>query len=85
MGKASPPVIDRVEIPADKTVVIAPAFKLVLWVVVGLSLLSYGASICLALFAPPTDQTKNLIEAGSTIYKMGCGAVIGLIGGKALP
>lgn len=85
MTKNSPPSAETVEVAEEKTLTIAPAFKLVLWLVVGLSVLSFGASILLALFAPPTDQTKNLIETGSTIFKMGCGAIIGLLGGKVLP
>ena len=85
MPEDSPPSIETVELSAEKTLSIAPAFKLVLWIVVGLSILSFVASILLAVFAPPSDQTKNLIETGSTIFKMGCGAIIGLLGGKALP
>jgi hypothetical protein len=81
---ASSPV-DTVKITGEKTVSIAPAFKLVLFIVLGLSVASYLGSLLLALFAVPTDQTKNLIETGSTIYKIGCGAIIGLLGGKVLP
>lgn len=85
MTEKAPLPIDTIEIPGEKTLTIAPAFKLVLWIVVGLSLLSFLASILLAVFATPTDQTSNLIETGSTIFKMGCGAIIGLLGGKVLP
>lgn len=83
-GERLPPV-NTIEIAADRTVTIAPAFKLVLLIVLALSVLSYVGSVLLALLAPPTDQTNNLIEAGSTIYKIGCGAIIGLLGGKVLP
>jgi hypothetical protein len=93
MSEQSPPSSDTVEVRAEntievraeKTVTIAPAFKLVLFIVLGLSVTSYVGSVLLALFATPTDQTNNLIEAGSTIYKIGCGAIIGLLGGKVLP
>ncbi len=77
--------VDTVEVRAVKSVTIAPAFKLVLFIVLGLSVLSYVGSVLLAVLAKPTDQTNNLIEAGSTIYKIGCGAIIGLLGGKVLP
>mgnify|MGYP006951273415 CR=1 FL=1 len=73
-----------VKLTAEKSVGVAPAFKLVLFTVVGLTFVSYLGSILL-LFAPHTDDTKSLIEAGSTIYKVGCGAIIGLLSGKVLP
>jgi hypothetical protein len=81
---ASSPV-HTVKLTAEKTVSIAPAFKLVLFTVLGLTFASYIGSMLLVLLAPHTDETKSLIEAGSTIYKVGCGAIIGLLGGKVLP
>lgn len=68
-----------------KDLPIAPAFKLVLFVVIALTLISFAASILLAIYAPQTDEVKKLIEASSTMYKAGFGAVIGLLGGKVLP
>lgn len=64
---------------------IAPTFKLVLFVAVGLTILSLSASIFLAMVATPSEDVKRLIETCSTTYKLGFGAIIGLIGGKALP
>jgi hypothetical protein len=85
MSQEPLPPVNTIEIAADRIVTIAPAFKLVLFIVLALSVLSYVGSVLLALLAHPTDQTNNLIEAGSTIYKIGCGAIIGLLGGKVLP
>lgn len=66
-------------------VTVSPTFKLVLFIALGLTLLSLLTSILLAIIATPSEDTKRLIETCSTTYKMGFGAIIGLIGGKALP
>ena len=68
-----------------KKLSVAPAFKLVLFVVIALTLVSLAASILLALSAPQTDEVKKLIDACSTMYKAGFGAILGLLGGKVLP
>jgi hypothetical protein len=57
----------------------------VLFVAVGLTLVSYVGSILLAVLPTQTEEIKRLIETGSTTYKMGFGAIIGLLGGKVLP
>lgn len=65
-------------------VVFTPAFALVFFTVLGLTILSLVASMVLVLREKQTDQIKNLAETTSTTYKMGFAAIIGLIGGKAL-
>ncbi len=67
------------------TVEMSPAFKLIFFSVLGLTILSLAACIALAISARQTDAIKNLIETTSTTWKMGFGAIIGLLGGKALP
>jgi hypothetical protein len=52
--------------------------------VTGLTVLSLLVCILLALLAPKSEQINALIETCSTTYKMGFGALVGLVGGKAL-
>ncbi len=77
------------QIPSDKPLV-SPGFKLILGTVAGLTVLSLVVSIGLGIFISRqpkrTDLTdlKNLVETCSTTFKMGFGAIVGLIGGKAI-
>jgi hypothetical protein len=66
------------------TLTLTPAFKKVFNTVLGLTILSLGVSLVLALWPGQSDDVKRLIETCSTTFKMGFGAVVGLIGGKAL-
>ncbi|HWE35668.1 MAG TPA: hypothetical protein VG406_03785 [Isosphaeraceae bacterium] len=61
-----------------------PAFRLVFFSVLGLTLLSLAASVYLVLREKQTDEIKRLAETCSTTWKLGFGAIGGLIGGKAL-
>ena len=65
-------------------ITLSPAFKLVVAIVTGLTVLSLAVSIFLALYQQKSDQINSLIETCSTTYKLGFGALVGLIGGKAL-
>ncbi len=66
-------------------VILRPTVKLVFLSVLALTILSLAVSISLAVMFPsPSDQIRGLIEMCSTTYKMGFGAVVGLIGGKAI-
>jgi hypothetical protein len=66
--------------PIDLT----PAFKLIFLSVLALTFLSYVGSLFLAVFdaSHPTENVKQLIDTFSTTWKLGFGAIIGLIGGK---
>jgi hypothetical protein len=70
----------------SRVVTLNPAFKLVFCSVLGLTVLSLGVSVYFALAydSPPSEEVKRLIETCSTTWKMGFGAIVGLIGGKAL-
>jgi uncharacterized membrane protein YczE len=70
----------------NKLTTLTPAFKLVFCSVLGLTVLSLGVSVYLAIaYSPaPSEEIKRLIETCSTTWKMGFGAIVGLIGGKAL-
>jgi hypothetical protein len=70
--------------PAPPKTPLTPAFKLVISIVTGLTVLSLAVSISLALYHQKSDQINALIETCSTTYKLGFGALVGLIGGKAL-
>jgi hypothetical protein len=51
-----------------------------------LTILSLVVAFVLALNVPePSGTVERLIETCSTTWKMGFGAVIGLLGGKVLP
>ncbi len=65
---------------------IDPQFKWVLIAVVGLTVLSLLAAIFLALVPdnPGSDQVAAVIKTCTTVFNAGVGAVIGLLGGKAL-
>ncbi len=63
---------------------LTPAFLLVFATVVLLTLVSLGVSVYLALRPDPSEEVKRLIETCSTTWKLGFGAIVGLIGGKAL-
>ncbi len=71
--------------PSNQTTVVklTPAFKLAFGSVLVLTVGSLVAAIFLSLADEPNDQQKLLIETCSTCWKMGFGAIVGLIGGKA--
>lgn len=49
-----------------------------------LTVLALLLNVLLAVFGSDSDQVKAAAETCSTTYKMGFGAIVGLIGGKAL-
>jgi len=64
---------------------LTPSFKLVFISVLVVSVLCLGINVVLALNVPnPSVEVKQLIETCSTAFKLGFGAIVGLIGGKAL-
>jgi fucose permease len=63
---------------------LTPAFKLVFLSVLGLTILSLAVSVLLTLNPSPSEEVRRLIETCSTTFKMGFGAMVGLIAGKKL-
>jgi hypothetical protein len=61
----------------------APHFKLIFCTVVAMTVLALVLNVLLAIFCRDSDQVKAVAETCSTTYKMGFGAIVGLIGGKA--
>jgi hypothetical protein len=48
-----------------------------------MTVLALVVNVLLSLFCGYTDQVRAAAETCSTTYKMGFGAIVGLIGGKA--
>jgi hypothetical protein len=71
---------------AERVLTVAPHFKLVFLAVLCLTVISLITSIALTIaYDPhPSDEIKRLIDTCSTTWKMGFGAIVGLLGGKAL-
>jgi len=63
---------------------ISSRFKLTFITVLILTLLSAGIVLYLASFPNLTEEQKRLIETFSSSWKMGFGAIVGLIGGKTI-
>jgi len=70
---------------AVATLSVTPTFKMIFLSVLSLTILSFVATIALAVFVNnPSTAVQGAIETCSTTFKMGFGAIVGLIGGKAL-
>ena len=59
-------------------------FRYVFVAVAVLSVLSLGLAFLLADLTEPTRAQEQLLETCSTCWKMGFGAIVGMIGGKAV-
>lgn len=79
---------DSVDLPPVATLTLTPLFKLIFLSVLGLTVLSLavsiGANVYLSQLEEPSEDLRRLIETCSTTYKLGFGAIIGLVSGKAL-
>ncbi len=66
-------------------ITLTPAFKLTLLSCISLSLVSLFASVFVIAFFPELpEDAKRFIGVFSDTWKLGFGAVIGLLGGKVL-
>lgn len=82
---ATPPPPPPPTRPRIKQFFLDPKFKWSLICVAAFTFIALVANIALAVFvANPSDEVKVLIDTVSTTYKMGFGALVGLVGGKAL-
>lgn len=63
---------------------LTPAFKWVFLSVITLTLLSLAVSVYLVNSMNASEDARRLIETCSTTYKLGFGAIVGLVGGKAI-
>jgi len=71
-------------VPENNNSDLTPRFKLIFRTVTALTVLSLTLSVILAAFGGDSEQMQSAIEACSTTYKMGFGAIVGLIGGKVM-
>lgn len=62
---------------------LSPAFKIVLLLVIVFTILSFVGSVALT-FARESDTTKQVLEMTLTTFKLGFGALVGLLGGKTI-
>ncbi len=61
----------------------SPHFTLIFTTVATLTVVALLLNVLLALSGSDTDQVKAAAETCSTTYKMGFGAIVGLVGSKA--
>ncbi|MFE5398648.1 hypothetical protein ACFQ9U_29330 [Streptomyces sp. NPDC056568] len=59
-----------------------PRFKLIFSTVAALTVLALILNVLLATLGNDSEQVRATAEACSTTYKMGFGAIVGLIGGR---
>jgi hypothetical protein len=64
-----------------------PTFKFVFLSALFLTILSLAVAVYLVTLPleSQSEEVKRLAETCSTTWKIGFGAIVGLIGGKALP
>lgn len=70
--------------PPVATVTLTPVFKLVFTSVLSITLICLVVAIFLAMRSNPSEEIKSLNEKVLSVFTLGCGAIIGLLGGKAL-
>jgi hypothetical protein len=57
-------------------------FRLIFFAVVGLTVLALVVNVLLSVLPDDSPQVAAVAETCSTTYKMGFGAIVGLIGGR---
>jgi hypothetical protein len=62
---------------------LTPLFKLVFITVLALTVVAFIASVVLS-FVDSEDRASEVVQAALTAWQMGFGAIVGLLGGKAL-
>lgn len=67
------------------TVATNPLFRFAVWVTISLTFITGAVWVFVVFNAdnPPTKLQERLADACDTIVKMGAGALIGLLGGRA--
>ncbi len=62
---------------------LTPAFKLIFRSVLAITFVSLLVMVALAiLIKEPSDQVKSVLETCSTTFKLGVGAILGLLSGR---
>jgi hypothetical protein len=71
--------------PAAKAIVVSSHFKLVFLSILAITLLSGAVQTLLAFSWPdPTKAQQEVFEAMGFAWKLCLGAIVGLLGGKAI-
>lgn len=76
--------VTAVEEPEEEgSIELGSKFLWVFWGALGLTIISLAVALWLSDQTELSEQQKELFETCSTTWKMGFGAILGLIGGKA--
>jgi hypothetical protein len=71
--------------PTVKATTVSPVYKYAFLAVFLITLLAFGVYIWLSVeYSKPSDAIKKVTDTCDFILKAGFGAMVGLIGGKAL-
>lgn len=72
--------------PPVASMTLTPAFKLVFMAVLCVTVGALAAQVLMAIFVKSANdpEAQNTMETCSTIAKLGFGAMVGLLGGKAV-
>lgn len=62
-----------------------PTFRMVFLSVLAITVLCLIAVIAMAIFARDTDSVKSAEDTCATAFKMGVGAILGLLAGRQSP
>ncbi|WP_329614950.1 hypothetical protein OG244_19110 [Streptomyces brevispora] len=82
---ASPEAAAQEPAAAPAVMTVTPHFKLVFICVTVITVLTLLASLYIGIFvAKPTDAAKSAMDTCSTLANLGFGAMVGLLGGKAV-
>jgi hypothetical protein len=68
--------------PVVKVTDITPRFKLVFATVLAITILCLLLNLVIVLAAPPGAAAESFVDTCSTAFKLGFGAIVGLVGGK---
>jgi len=66
------------------TLTLTPTFKLVFLSVLAITVLSMIVGCCLVVASVESEPAKALMTTCLSTFKLGFGAIIGLLGGKAI-
>jgi hypothetical protein len=80
-ARSAQPEPDSIRTPENKSD-LTPRFKLIFSTMAALTVLALILNVLLAMLGDGSEQVQAAAEACSTTYKMGFGAIVGLIGGR---
>ena len=70
--------------PSPTPTPVSQYFKLVFFTVLLLTIFSAVMSVYLLDIAKTSEEAKGLVKVFSSAFQLGIGAIVGLLGGKAL-